>query len=232
MNKIQFSFKHLLKCIVPYKMKHTILISIFLLSTIYALAQPVISKQEILNGDTIVWINEEDNYTKKANSNDVKIYITKDQVVLPSVQGPDDPMESISYIVKRMPFQEERFSNTIISLFTLEEIQYLLHSNHTHPIWIAFSIDTKGEINNIKFFINQDIAYKFSSHEIYRIRNYIKNNFGFKQDPNYKSYNYMLYTLPISKKRISSMLNHIMENMSLDKTFVDEKISDKAPIVR
>lgn len=213
-------------------MKHTILISIFLLSTIYALAQPVISKQEILNGDTIVWINEEDNYTKKANSNDVKIYITKDQVVLPSVQGPDDPMESISYIVKRMPFQEERFSNTIISLFTLEEIQYLLHSNHTHPIWIAFSIDTKGEINNIKFFINQDIAYKFSSHEIYRIRNYIKNNFGFKQDPNYKSYNYMLYTLPISKKRISSMLNHIMENMSLDKTFVDEKISDKAPIVR
>lgn len=213
-------------------MKQPILISIFLLSTIYALAQPAISKQEIINGDTIVWINEEDNYAKKANSNDVKIYVTEDQVVLPSVQGPDDPMGSISYIVKRMPFQEERFSNTIISLFTLEEIQYLLHSNHTHPIWIAFSIDTKGEINNIKFFINQDIAYKFSSHEIYRIRNYIKNNFGFEQDPNYKSYNYMLYTLPISKKRISSMLNQIMENMSLDKTFVDEKISDKAAIVR
>lgn len=213
-------------------MKQTILISIFLLSTIYALAQPAISKQEIINGDTIVWINEEVNYTKKANGNDVKIYVTEDQVVLPNVQGPDDPMGSISCIVKRMPFREDSFSNTIINLFTLEEIQYLLHSNHTHPIRIAFSIDTKGEINNIKFFINQDIAYKFSSHEIYRIRNYIKNNLGFKQDPNYKSYNYMLYTLPISKKRISSMLNQIIENVSLDKTFVDEKISDKAPVVR
>lgn len=213
-------------------MKQTILISIFLLSTIYALAQPAISKQEIINGDTIVWINEEVNYTKKANGNDVKIYVTEDQVVLPNVQGPDDPMGSISYIVKRMPFREDSFSNTIINLFTLEEIQYLLHSNHTHPIRIAFSIDTKGEINNIKFFINQDIAYNFSSHEIYRIRNYIKNNFGFKQDPNYKSYNYMLYTLPISKKRISSMLNQIIENVSLDKTFVDDKISDKAPVER
>lgn len=122
-----------------------------------------------------------------------------------------------------MPFREDYFSNTIISLFTLEEIQYLLHSNHTHPIWIAFSIDTKGEINNIKFFINQDIAYKFSSHDIYRIRNYIKNNFGFKQDPNYKSYNYMLYTLPISKKRISSILKQIIGNMSLDNNSGNER---------
>jgi hypothetical protein len=193
------------------------------LSTIHALAQPAISKQEIINGDTIVWINEEDNYTKKANSNNVKIYVTEDQVVLPSIQGSADPMGNISYIVKRMPFREDYFSNTIISLFTLEEIQYLLHSNHTHPIWIAFSIDTKGEINNIKFFINQDIAYKFSSHDIYRIRNYIKNNFGFKQDPNYKSYNYMLYTLPISKKRISSILKQIIGNMSLDNNSGNER---------
>lgn len=204
-------------------MKQCIILSIFLLSTIHALAQPAISKLEIINGDTIVWINEEDNYTKKANRNDVKIYVTEDQIVLPSVKGSADPIGSISYIVKRMPFREDNLSNTIISLFTLEEIQYLLHSNHTHPIWIAFSIDTKGEINNIKFFINQDIAYKFSSHEIYRIRNYIKNNFGFKQDPNYKSYNYMLYTLPISKKRISSMLKQIIENMSLDNNSSNEK---------
>ena len=204
-------------------MKQCIILSIFLLSTIHALAQPAISKQEIINGDTIVWINEEDNYTKKANSNDVKIYVTEDQVVLPSIQGSADPMGSISYIVKRMPFREDYCSNTIISLFTLEAIQYLLHSNHTHPIWIAFSIDTKGEINNIKFFINQDIAYKFSSHDIYRIRNYIKNNFGFKQDPNYKSYNYMLYTLPISKKRISSILKQIIGNMSLDNNSGNEK---------
>ncbi|MDE6822695.1 MAG: hypothetical protein K2P55_13480 [Bacteroides acidifaciens] len=204
-------------------MKQCIILSIFLLSTIHALAQPAISKQEIINGDTIVWINEEDNYTKKANSNNVKIYVTEDQVVLPSIQGSADPMGSISYIVKRMPFREDYFSNTIISLFTLEEIQYLLHSNHTHPIWISFSIDTKGEINNIKFFINQDIAYKFSSHDIYRIRNYIKNNFGFKQDPNYKSYNYMLYTLPISKKRISSILKQIIGNMSLDNNSSNER---------
>jgi hypothetical protein len=204
-------------------MKQCIILSIFLLSTIHALAQPAISKQEIINGDTIVWINEEDNYTKKANSNNVKIYVTEDQVVLPNIQGSADPMGSISYIVKRMPFREDYFSNTIISLFTLEEIQYLLHSNHTHPIWIAFSIDTKGEINNIKFFINQDIAYKFSSHDIYRIRNYIKNNFGFKQDPNYKSYNYMLYTLPISKKRISSILKQIIGNMSLDNNSGNER---------
>ncbi|TGX99678.1 MULTISPECIES: hypothetical protein [Bacteroidaceae] len=204
-------------------MKQCIILSIFLLSTIHALAQPAISKQEIINGDTIVWINEEDNYTKKANSNNVKIYVTEDQVVLPSIQGSADPMGNISYIVKRMPFREDYFSNTIISLFTLEEIQYLLHSNHTHPIWIAFSIDTKGEINNIKFFINQDIAYKFSSHDIYRIRNYIKNNFGFKQDPNYKSYNYMLYTLPISKKRISSILKQIIGNMSLDNNSGNER---------
>ena len=204
-------------------MKQYIILSIFLLSTIHALAQPAISKQEIINGDTIVWINEEDNYTKKANSNNVKIYVTEDQVVLPSIQGSADPMGNISYIVKRMPFREDYFSNTIISLFTLEEIQYLLHSNHTHPIWIAFSIDTKGEINNIKFFINQDIAYKFSSHDIYRIRNYIKNNFGFKQDPNYKSYNYMLYTLPISKKRISSILKQIIGNMSLDNNSGNER---------
>ena len=204
-------------------MKQCIILSIFLLSTIHALAQPAISKQEIINGDTIVWINEEDNYTKKANSNNVKIYVTEDQVVLPSIQGSADPMGNISYIVKRMPFREDYFSNTIISLFTLEEIQYLLHSNHTHPIWIAFSIDTKGEINNIKFFINQDIAYKFSSHDIYRIRNYIKNNFGFKQDPNYKSYNYMLYTLPISKKGISSILKQIIGNMSLDNNSGNER---------
>ena len=204
-------------------MKQCIILSIFLLSTIHALAQPAISKQEIINGDTIVWINEEDSYTKKANSNNVKIYVTEDQVVLPSIQGSADPMGNISYIVKRMPFREDYFSNTIISLFTLEEIQYLLHSNHTHPIWIAFSIDTKGEINNIKFFINQDIAYKFSSHDIYRIRNYIKNNFGFKQDPNYKSYNYMLYTLPISKKRISSILKQIIGNMSLDNNSGNER---------
>lgn len=204
-------------------MKQCIILSIFLLSTIHALAQPAISKQEIINGDTIVWINEEDNYTKKANNNNVKIYVTEDQVVLPSIQGSADPMGNISYIVKRMPFREDYFSNTIISLFTLEEIQYLLHSNHTHPIWIAFSIDTKGEINNIKFFINQDIAYKFSSHDIYRIRNYIKNNFGFKQDPNYKSYNYMLYTLPISKKRISSILKQIIGNMSLDNNSGNER---------
>ena len=204
-------------------MKQCIILSIFLLSTIHALAQPAISKQEIINGDTIVWINEEDNYTKKANSNNVKIYVPEDQVVLPSIQGSADPMGNISYIVKRMPFREDYFSNTIISLFTLEEIQYLLHSNHTHPIWIAFSIDTKGEINNIKFFINQDIAYKFSSHDIYRIRNYIKNNFGFKQDPNYKSYNYMLYTLPISKKRISSILKQIIGNMSLDNNSGNER---------
>lgn len=197
------------------------------MSTIHALAQPAISKQEIINGDTIVWINEEDNYTKKANSNDVKIYVTEDQVGLPSVQGPDDPMASISYIIKRIPFREDRFSNTIISLFTLEEIQYLLHSNHTHPIRIAFSIDTKGEINNIKFFINQDIAYKFSSQEIYRIRSYIKNNFGFKQDLNYKSYNYMLYTLPISKKIILSMLKQIIENISLYNNPDNEKCQKK-----
>ena len=204
-------------------MKQCIILSIFLLSTIHALAQPAISKQEIINGDTIVWINEEDNYTKKANSNNVKIYVTEDQVVLPSIQGSADPMGNISYIVKRMPFREDYFSNTIISLFTLEEIQYLLHSNHTHPIWIAFSIDTKGEINNIKFFINQDIAYKFSSHDIYRIRNYIKNNFGFKQDPNYKSYNYMLYTLPKSKQRISSILKQIIGKMSLDNNSGNER---------
>ena len=80
-------------------MKQCIILSIFLLSTIHALAQPAISKQEIINGDTIVWINEEDNYTKKANSNNVKIYVTEDQVVLPSIQGSADPMGNISYIV-------------------------------------------------------------------------------------------------------------------------------------
>lgn len=208
-------------------MKQCIILSIFLLNTIHALAQPAISKQEIINGDTIVWINEEDNYTKKENRNDVKIYVTEDQVGLPSVQGPDDPMASISYIVKRIPFREDSFSNTIISQFTLEEIQNLSHSNHTHPIRIAFSIDTKGEINNIKFFINQDIAYKFSSHEIYRIRSYIKNNFGFKQDFNYKSYNYMLYTLPISKKIISSMLKQTIENISLYNNSGNERYQKK-----
>ena len=68
-------------------MKQCIILSIFLLSTIHALAQPAISKQEIINGDTIVWINEEDNYTKKAKSKNDKIYVTQDQHVFPSIKG-------------------------------------------------------------------------------------------------------------------------------------------------
>lgn len=194
-------------------MKKIIILITFVLSTFDALSQSTVIKKEIIDNDTVMWIKD---HNKKGDLGEyLYVYITSDEIKLPPVQG--DQESSLAYITKTKPIRDRFCFYEIASEFTLEEIRVLLQSKDNIPMLIFFFLDTRGEVTNMKFRIHPDIASKFSSREISRIRNAIKSKFKFKNDPNYKPYNYMSFTWAARKKFINSILDQLIKSQNKEK---------------
>lgn len=203
-------------------MKKFIILLTFVLCASHALSQSTDITKEIIDNDTVIWVR--DNNLKGDLGKYVYIYITSDKIKTSTITG-ENPENSIAYVIGKTPFKPKTLFYYVISQFTLEEIRVLLQSENNRPMVINFILDTRGEVTNIKFFINPDIASKFSSREISRIRNFIKSRFKFKNDPNYKPYNYVGYTCVIKKEDIISIFEQIIKNENKDNKSNEKKES-------
>ena len=196
-------------------MKKIIILFTFIISALDALSQSTVIKKEIIDNDTVIWLRD---YNKKGDLGEyISIYITRDKIKLPPIQGEEDPQYSSSYIIGKFPIKERYFFYEVISLFTVEELQVLLKCKNKDPMVIIFFLDTRGEVTNIKFFIHPDIASEFSSREISRIRNAIKSKFKFENDPNYKPYNKMGFTCVVKRNFILSIFDQLIKSQNKDK---------------
>lgn len=199
-------------------MNKIIILLIFALGTIDTLSQSIVIKKEVINNDTVIWTK--DNNTKSNMSKYICVYISSDKVKMSTIKGPE---AALAYIVGKNPFKPHTFFYDVISQFTLEEIRVLLECEDLQPMVVNFFLDTRGKVTNINFFISPDIASKFSTSEISRIRNAIKSNFGFKNDPNYELYNYMGYTCAIKKKYIIPIFEQMLKYYTKENTSDEHK---------
>lgn len=171
-------------------MKKFIILFTFVLSAFDALSQSTFIKKEVIDNDTVMWVEAPN---EKGDLGEyMYVYITSDKIKLPPIQGERE--SSIGYIMNKKPIRDKHFYYAIACEFTVEELLVSLLSEKRNPLVIFFSLDTRGEVTNFKFRIHKDIASEFSSRQISRIRNAIKSKFEFKNDPNYKPYNYLSYT--------------------------------------
>lgn len=194
-------------------MNKVVIFLIFAFSAIGALSQPIIIKKEIINNDTVTW-TEDDNTISKT-SKYIRVCISSDMVKPSTIIGPE---AALAYVVGKTPFKPYTLPYHVVIQFTLDEIRVLLESKNHQPMFFSFILDTKGKVTNIKFFFSSDIAFKFSSGEISRIRNAIKSKFEFNNDPDYTLYNYVSYGCYIKKKDIISIFEQLIKYYTKENT--------------
>lgn len=191
-------------------MKKFIILFTFVLSASNALSQSTFIKKEVIDNDTVMWVEAPN---EKGDLGEyMYVYITSDKIKLPPIQGERE--SSIEYIMNKKPIRDRFFYYEIACEFTVEELRVSLQSEKRNPLVIFFSLDTRGEVTNFKFRIHKDIASEFSYRQISRIRNAIKSKFKFKNDPNYKPYNYLVYTWVAEKTRIISIFDQLIKSQN------------------
>lgn len=194
-------------------MNKVVIFLLFAFSAINALSQPIIIKKEIINNDTVVWTEDDGRISK--TSKYIRVYISSDKVKLPTIIGPE---AALAYVVGKTPFKPYTLFYHIVSLLTLEKIRVLLESEDDLPMVVNFTLDTRGKVTNINFFISSNIASHFSSSEISRVNNDIKSKFEFNNDPNYTLYNYVSYTCAVKRKDIISIFEQLIKYYTKENT--------------
>ena len=170
------------------------------------MGQPNIIKKEVVNNDTVIWKSI---IIPSAKTKYISIYVASDQIKLPSLRGSSAGIN----VIVNIPVSQEDMSYFGISILTLEEIEYILKCQDIRPFIIDFNVDTEGQVTNIKFLISQNIAFKYNSSELYRIRNEIKKRLSFKSKVKYE-YETVNFGLLITKEKILSVYKHLLEKHS------------------